>query len=242
MPEESTSGGPVPRGYRGKRAFDALVASAGLAVAFPLLAALWCLARVLLGSPVFFRQRRPGLHGVPFDIVKLRTMTDDRAEDGSMLPDGARLTRLGRFLRKTSLDELPELWNVLRGDMSLVGPRPLLMEYLPHYSSRERLRHAVRPGITGLAQVTGRNTIGWAERLELDVRYVESISFGLDLRILVRTVAAVLGLQGVAVDTDQVETRLDEERSASDARPADGSGSRELASLEPESAVGGEEA
>jgi sugar transferase EpsL len=242
MTEARTDRGRRPEGYRGKRALDVMVASAGLLAALPLLAFLWCLARVLLGSPVFFRQRRPGLHGVPFDIVKLRTMTDSRAEDGSLLPDGARLTHFGRFLRKTSLDELPELWNVLRGDMSLVGPRPLLMEYLPHYSSRERLRHEVRPGITGLAQVTGRNTVGWAERLELDAVYVESISFGLDLQILARTFGVVLGLKGVAVDTDQVETRLDEERAAVEAGRVARLGVQGPAVPEPASVEQGEQA
>jgi lipopolysaccharide/colanic/teichoic acid biosynthesis glycosyltransferase len=203
----------TPRtGYRGKRLFDLAVSSTGLLIFAPLLAVLWFLVRALLGSPAIFRQRRPGLHAVPFDIVKFRTMTDERGADGSLLPDAARLTGLGRFLRKTSLDELPELWNVLRGEMSLVGPRPLLVEYLPHYSARENRRHEVRPGITGLAQVTGRNTIEWRERLELDAQYVESASFGQDLRILWRTVGAVLGREGVAVDTDEVETRLDQER------------------------------
>lgn len=206
-----------PVGYRGKRFFDLVVSVAGLFILLPLLAVLWLLVRVLLGSPALFRQRRPGLNAVPFAIAKFRTMTNERGADGALLPDARRLTVFGRFLRKTSLDELPELWNVARGDMSLVGPRPLLMEYLPHYTVRERLRHEVRPGITGLAQVTGRNTLKWHERLELDARYVESASFLQDARILCRTVAAVLGSDGVAVDTGQVETRLDEERAPAQA-------------------------
>jgi len=204
--------GGAPVGYLGKRALDVAASHVGLVLLSPLLGILWVLVRASLGSPAVFRQRRPGLHEVPFEILKFRSMTDERAENGSLLPDKERLTRLGSFLRKTSLDELPGLWNVLRGDMSLVGPRPLLMEYLPHYTPREQRRHDVRPGITGLAQVMGRNMIGWTERLECDATYVESISLGLDLKILARTVAAVATRMGVAVDTDEVETRLDEER------------------------------
>jgi lipopolysaccharide/colanic/teichoic acid biosynthesis glycosyltransferase len=145
-----------------------------------------------------FRQERAGLDGRPFQIVKFRTMTDARGPDGALLSDADRLTPFGRFLRSTSLDELPELWNVLRGDMSLVGPRPLLMRYEPLYTPRQRRRHDVRPGITGWAQVNGRNAMSWEARFELDVWYVEHRSLGLDLRILWRTVATVLRREGVS--------------------------------------------
>jgi sugar transferase EpsL len=175
-----------------KRLFDVLLAAAALLVAAVPLAVLAVAIRVTMGSPVLFRQVRPGLHGRPFTLVKLRTM---RTGDGS---DAERLTRLGRFLRSSSLDELPELWNVLRGDMSLVGPRPLLVEYLPRYSTRQARRHEVRPGLTGLAQVEGRNLVAWEDRFELDVRYVETRSMKLDLQILARTVGAVLRREGIS--------------------------------------------
>jgi len=202
----------LPVGYRGKRAFDILASVLTLLLVSPLLLLLWISIRILAGSPVLFRQRRPGLGGREFKIFKFRTMIDRRNADGQLLPDGERLTRIGSFLRRTSLDELPELWNVLRGDMSFVGPRPLLMEYLSHYSPRESLRHNAKPGITGLAQISGRNYLDWTERLEFDVTYVRNISFRLDLGILYRTIRVVMGREGVSADTDQVETRLDEER------------------------------
>jgi len=202
----------LPVGYRGKRAFDILASVLTLLLVSPLLLLLWISIRILAGSPVLFRQRRPGLGGREFKIFKFRTMIDRRNADGQLLPNGERLTRIGSFLRRTSLDELPELWNVLRGDMSFVGPRPLLMEYLSHYSPRESLRHNAKPGITGLAQISGRNYLDWTERLEFDVTYVRNISFRLDLGILYRTIRVVMGREGVSADTDQVETRLDEER------------------------------
>ena len=174
-----------------KRFIDVVVASTLLILLSPVLAAVAVGVLVSLGRPVLFRQQRPGLGGRPFTLVKFRTM---RNGDGS---DEQRLTRLGRVLRASSLDELPELWNVVRGEMSLVGPRPLLMEYLPLYSERQARRHGVRPGITGLAQVSGRNQLDWDERLETDVRYVEEGSLGLDLRILARTVAGVVTARGV---------------------------------------------
>jgi len=141
-----------------------------------------------LGSPVFFRQIRPGLHGKPFEMIKLRTMTDERDANGDFLPDSVRLTKFGRFLRSSSLDELPELWNVLKGEMSLVGPRPLLVRYLPLYTAHQARRHEVRPGITGWAQVNGRNSISWEDRLDLDVWYVNNRSMMLDLRIIWLTI------------------------------------------------------
>lgn len=211
-------GAPVyplrPFGYPAKRLVDLCGASLGLLGLAPCLLGIAVAVRLTLGRPVLFRQKRPGFGEKPFEILKFRTMTEARDEAGRLLPDGQRLTRLGRWLRRTSLDELPELWNVWRGEMSLVGPRPLLMRYLPHFTPRERRRFTVRPGITGLAQVSGRNAVGWDERLELDARYVEGMSLRQDLRILVRTVAAVLSRRGAAADADEVETCLDEERRA----------------------------
>ena len=182
----------------GKRLFDLMVALIGGLFVAPFAAVVATLVRWKLGSPVLFRQQRPGLHGRPFEVLKFRTMTDERGPDGQLLPDEARLTGFGKTLRSTSLDELPELWNVLRGDMSLVGPRPLLMEYLPRYTPRQARRHEVRPGITGWAQVNGRNAPDWEERLEMDVWYVENRTFLLDLRILIRTVLAVLRREGIS--------------------------------------------
>jgi lipopolysaccharide/colanic/teichoic acid biosynthesis glycosyltransferase len=197
------SGGPNDAAagwYRrfGKRALDVALTAFALVVLSPWFAVLAILVRATLGPPVLFRQRRPGLHGAPFVLVKFRSMTDRYDEAGRRLPDEERLTRVGRFLRASSLDELPELWNVLVGDMSLVGPRPLLMEYLPRYSARHAARHAVRPGITGLAQVSGRNDLPWEERFELDLRYVERVSLAMDLRILARTVRLVIERRGIS--------------------------------------------
>jgi lipopolysaccharide/colanic/teichoic acid biosynthesis glycosyltransferase len=166
-------------------------------LALPLLFVIWQVRRKL-GSPVFFRQIRPGLHGRPFQMVKLRTMTDACAPDGQLLPDVERLTAFGRFLRASSLDELPELWNVLKGDMSLVGPRPLLMDYLPLYSPEQLRRHDVRPGITGWAQINGRNALSWEEKFKLDVWYVDSRSMWLDIKILWLTVRKVLVRDGIS--------------------------------------------
>ncbi len=154
--------------------------------------------RLTMGSPVFFRQQRPGLHGKPFQIIKLRTMLDSVDSCGALMSDAERLTPLGLFLRKTSLDEFPGLWNVINGEMSLVGPRPLLMEYLPLYNRRQSKRHDVKPGITGWAQVNGRNAVGWDERLEMDVWYVEHQSFCLDLKILLQTVWKVFRQDGIS--------------------------------------------
>ena len=176
---------------------DILMASAALMLLAPPLLLLSVLVRISFGSPVLFRQVRPGLHGRPFMVVKFRTMTDERGADGELLPDAQRLTAFGRFLRATSLDELPELWNVLRGEMSLVGPRPLLMEYLPLYSPEQARRHEVRPGITGWAQVNGRNALSWEERFKLDVWYVDHRSLGLDLRILWLTLRKVIVREGI---------------------------------------------
>ena len=191
-----------PRAYRGKRAFDVLLVLASAPVWLPVLGAVALLVRRRLGTPVLFRQRRPGLGGRSFELRKFRTMTDARGADGRLLPDAERLTPFGRWLRSTSLDELPELLNVLRGEMSLVGPRPLLEAYLPLYSDRHRLRHAVPPGVTGLAQVSGRNALSWPDRFDLDVRYAETNSFALDVAVLWRTVRAVIRRDGISAAGD----------------------------------------
>ena len=181
-----------------KRLLDFIAALLGLiALALPLLL-LMALIRRKLGSPVFFTQVRPGMHGKPFKMVKFRSMISERSTDGELLPDAVRLTPFGRFLRSTSLDELPELWNVLKGDMSLVGPRPLLMEYLPLYSPEQARRHEVRPGITGWAQVNGRNAIAWEDKFKLDVWYVDHCSLWLDIKILWLTVKKVLVREGIS--------------------------------------------
>jgi lipopolysaccharide/colanic/teichoic acid biosynthesis glycosyltransferase len=175
-----------------KRAFDIAASATALAVLSPVLAGVAIAVRIRHGSPVLFRQRRAGLGGEVFEIIKFRTMTDGRDTTGALLPDKRRTTRLGQWLRSTSLDELPELFNVLRGDMSLVGPRPLLVHYLEHYDERQAHRHDCRPGLTGWAAVNGRNNSAWGERFEHDVYYVENLGWWLDLTILLKTVATVL--------------------------------------------------
>lgn len=183
-----------------KRILDLSAALFGLILLAPIILILAILIRQKLGSPIFFTQVRPGLHGKPFKMVKFRTMTDACDEDGNLLPDNMRLTAFGHFLRSTSLDELPELWNVLRGDMSLVGPRPLLMEYLPLYTSEQTRRHQARPGITGWAQINGRNAISWEEKFKLDVWYVDHQSFWLDLKILILTIKKVFVREGISAE------------------------------------------
>jgi len=180
-----------------KRLFDLTSSLALLILLSPLLAGIAALARLLLGSPVFVRQLRPGLHGRPFTLLKFRTMTEARDPVGNLLPDEQRLTRLGRFLRRTSLDELPELINVLKGEMSLVGPRPLLMRYLDRYTPEQARRHEVKPGITGWAQINGRNALTWEEKFKLDVWYVDHRSFWLDAKILLLTLWKVLQREGI---------------------------------------------
>lgn len=182
----------------GKRLVDVVVAGVGMVVLAPVAGVVAAVVRRRLGSPVVFTQERPGRHGETFQLVKFRSMTEERGPDGDLLPDEERLGSFGRWLRATSLDELPELVNVLRGDMSLVGPRPLLVEYLDRYSPEQARRHEVRPGITGWAQVHGRNAVDWPERFRLDVWYVDNLSLGLDLKILWRSVAAVARRQGIA--------------------------------------------
>lgn len=181
-----------------KRLMDILVSGAGLVLLSPFLLVVAFLVRVKLGSPVFFRQQRPGLNGKPFMLVKFRTMTDERDEKGNLLPDEVRLTRFGQFLRSTSTDELPELWNVFVGEMSLVGPRPLLMRYLDRYTPEQARRHEVKPGITGWAQVNGRNALTWKEKFKLDVWYVDHYSIWLDISILFSTLTKVLNREGIS--------------------------------------------
>jgi len=186
-----------PVGDAIKRAFDIVVSALALLALSPVLAVVAVLVRRRLGSPVLFRQVRPGLDGRPFEMVKFRTMLDATDAEGRTLPDGERLTPFGAKLRSTSLDELPELWNVLKGDMSLVGPRPLLMQYLPLYSKEQMRRHEVRPGVTGWAQVNGRNAIEWTEKFALDVWYVDHRSLWLDLKILLLTVRKLVAREGI---------------------------------------------
>ena len=181
-----------------KRLFDLIVALLVILITCPIMMMVAMVVRRYLGSPVFFSQIRPGLGGRPFFVYKFRTMTDARNSDGQLLPDDVRLTKLGLFLRRSSLDELPQLFNVIKGDISLVGPRPLLMEYLPLYSAEQARRHAVRPGITGWAQVNGRNAISWEQKFALDVWYVDHQSFWLDMKILALTVKKVLIKEGIS--------------------------------------------
>jgi lipopolysaccharide/colanic/teichoic acid biosynthesis glycosyltransferase len=191
-----------------KRLLDVVAASAGMLLLSPVLGLTALAVRVFLGSPVFFSQLRPGMHGKPFTVYKFRTMRDAVDAAGRPLSDAERLTRFGRFLRASSLDDLPELWNVFRGDMSLVGPRPLLMEYLPLYSPEQARRHEVRPGITGWAQVNGRNAISWEEKFRLDVWYVEHRSFWLDLKILALTLKKVFVREGISQEGQATAARF----------------------------------
>lgn len=195
-----------------KRMLDFLIALVGLVVASPILLIVAVLVRTKLGTPVLFAQERPGKDEKIFKLYKFRSMSDARDEQGNLLPDKDRLTPFGKMLRATSLDELPELFNILKGDMSLIGPRPLLVSYLPWYTEREQLRHTVRPGLTGLAQVSGRNSLVWDKRLEKDVEYVEHLSFMMDLKILFMTVKKVVCKDDVAEDTNVIEGNFAEIR------------------------------
>jgi len=180
-----------------KRLLDIVLGSLALVILSPIMWVLIILIRLNMGGEVFFKQIRPGLKGEPFLMWKFRTMTHDRDLEGKLLPDMERITRLGRILRSTSLDELPEIYNVLKGEMSLVGPRPLLMQYLPRYSPEQRKRHDLKPGITGWAQINGRNAISWEEKFTLDVWYVNNVSFGLDIRILALTIKKIIYQEGI---------------------------------------------
>ena len=189
-----------------KRLLDIVISLTFIILFFWLYLILALLVRIRLGSPILFKQKRPGRDEKIFNMCKFRTMTDERDSDGNLLPDSDRLTTFGRFLRKTSLDELPEMFCILKGDMSFIGPRPLLVEYLPYYTEREKLRHTVRPGLTGLAQANGRNTVNWDRRFEYDVTYVENLSFLMDVRVIILTLKTVFGhTDQVADDTNRVE-------------------------------------
>ena len=192
-----------------KRAFDIAVSASALIILAPVLSAVGLMVRLRMGPPALFRQVRPGLNGRPFELLKFRTMQDAIGDDGSPMPDVERLTQFGRWLRATSLDELPELWNVLRGEMSLVGPRPLLMDYLPLYSPEQSRRHEVRPGITGWAQVNGRNAISWERKFELDVWYVDRHSLWLDLKIILITLGRILKREGISAPGSATADRFE---------------------------------
>ena len=202
--------GPYERFF--KRPLDFLCGSAAVIVFCWLYAIIAILVRVKLGSPVLFSQDRPGKDEKIFKLYKFRTMTDARDENGELLPDEARLTRFGKLLRTTSLDELPEAFNIIKGDMSVIGPRPLLISYLPWYTDEEKHRHDVRPGLSGLAQVNGRNFVDWDHRLAFDVQYVKKITFLGDIKIIIQTVGKFIKKQDIAVDTNKVEPNLAEER------------------------------
>lgn len=191
-----------------KRFLDIIIASIALILLSPLYAFVAYKVKKNLGSPVLFRQVRPGLHGKPFEMIKFRTMKDAVDEQGNPLPDSERLTPFGQMLRSTSLDEMPELWNVIKGDMSIVGPRPLLMEYLPLYSPEQAKRHDVRPGMTGHAQVNGRNAIGWEEKFKLDTWYVENHSIWLDFKIMFKTVHKVLAKDDISAEGEATMTKF----------------------------------
>lgn len=195
-----------------KRWMDFILSLLAIICLSPVLLVTAILVRKKLGSPVIFKQKRPGKDEKIFELYKFRTMTDERDEKGNLLPDEKRLTSFGKKLRSTSLDELPELFNILKGDMSIVGPRPLLVRYLPYYREEERVRHLVRPGLTGLAQVNGRNNVDWDERLEYDKRYVSEITFLYDIKIILKTVGKVLKKSDIASGAQQIIEDLDIER------------------------------
>lgn len=195
-----------------KRGLDAFLATGALIVLSPVLLITAILVRIKLGSPILFTQERPGRDGKIFKLYKFRTMTDQRGSDGKLLPDEARLSSFGKTLRSTSLDELPELVNIMKGDMSIIGPRPLLVQYLPYYTETEKHRHDVRPGLSGLAQVNGRNLVKWDQRLAMDVEYVNRITFIGDVNIVLKTIKKVFAKEDIATDTVTVEPYLDEER------------------------------
>ncbi len=187
-----------------KRPMDFILSLTALVILLPFLAIIASLVRCKLGSPVIFKQERPGLNERIFTLYKFRTMTDERDETGELLPDNKRLTKFGKTLRATSLDELPELLNILKGDMSIIGPRPLLVRYLPHYNKQQKRRHEVRPGLSGLAQINGRNTISWEEKFKLDVQYVDGLSFVLDWKIIICTLYKVLKRHGINTLSDDM--------------------------------------
>ncbi len=199
-------------GKRIKRILDIVLSGLALIFLSPIMLIIAILVKIKLGKPIIFRQERPGKGEKPFKLIKFRTMNVEKNKDGNLLTDEERLTGFGRFLRATSLDELPEFVNILKGDMSIVGPRPLLMRYLPFYKDEERVRHSVRPGLTGLAQINGRNNVDWDERLKYDIKYVENITFIRDVKIIIRTIGKVLGRRDIASGKQLIIQDLDKER------------------------------
>lgn len=199
-----------------KRVFDIVCALMAMIVFCWLYALIAGLVRTKLGSPVIFKQERPGLHGKIFTLYKFRTMTDKTDISGELLPDEVRLTKFGKFLRSTSLDELPEAWNILKGDMSMIGPRPLVIRYLPYYTEKERQRHSVRPGLSGLAQINGRNSLSWTERFQYDVCYVQNLSFKNDMVIVLQTIRKVFKREDILVGDQNIMLDLDKERGRAD--------------------------
>lgn len=197
-----------------KRLLDIVLSGIALVILSPVYLILAIMIRVKLGSPVIFHQERPGKDEKIFTLCKFRTMTDERDENGNLLTDNKRLTKFGKLLRTTSLDELPELWNIFKGDMSIIGPRPLLVSYLPYYTKEEQLRHTVRPGLTGLAQVSGRNYLDWDNRLKKDIEYVRNLSFLMDLKVIFLTIKVIFIKENVAEDTNFVEGNFAEIRKA----------------------------
>lgn len=195
-----------------KRILDFILSLIALIVFSPLMLIIGILVRIKLGKPIIFKQKRPGKNEKIFTLYKFRTMTDKKDEEGNLLPDSERLTKFGKFLRSTSLDELPELINIIKGEMSIVGPRPLLVEYLPFYNEREKHRHDVRPGLTGLAQVSGRNAVNWDRRFEYDIKYVEELNFKNDIKIFLKTIKKVLFRENILVSTENILRDLNEER------------------------------
>ena len=195
-----------------KRALDLILSLMALIILMPLMILIAILVRIKLGSPVIFKQKRPGRNEKIFTLYKFRTMTDKKDDNGLLLPDSKRLTKFGKILRSTSFDELPELFNILKGDMSFVGPRPLLTRYLPYYTEKERKRHLVRPGLTGLAQINGRNATGWTERFLCDIKYVEHITFKQDLKIMINTIKKVIKKDDILVGEEHIIKDLDIER------------------------------
>ena len=195
-----------------KRMLDFILSLIALIVLSPLMLIIGILVRIKLGKPIIFRQKRPGKNEKIFTLYKFRTMTDEKDEEGNLLSDSERLTKFGEFLRSTSLDELPELINIIKGEMSIVGPRPLLVEYLPFYNEREKHRHDVRPGLTGLAQISGRNAVNWNERFEYDIKYVEELNLKNDIKIFLKTIKKVLCREDILVSTENILRDLNEER------------------------------
>lgn len=195
-----------------KRILDFILSLLAIIILSPVMLTIYILVRIKLGKPAIFKQQRPGKNEKIFTLYKFRTMTDKKDESGNLLPDSERLTKFGKALRSTSLDELPELFNILKGDMAIVGPRPLLIRYLPYYTEKEKHRHDVRPGLTGLAQINGRNTTNWTERFKLDLEYAQNVSLIKDIKIVFKTIMKVLKKQDILVGQEQILLDLDEER------------------------------